>query len=160
MFTPLNDFYYAGCMIKLTPDRQDDGQWGCRYSIIVEALKPKSNLKEGHVEADFSSSIDAEIAALKAAKCIIDSGIPLFNFNVQTEGTTAQRLQYRDYHSDGRTIKLLPVQLANGSWQCEYMLLEPGKLPTGKRRGSADGTFATVTEATAAALKKAKRVIS
>ncbi|MDK2745099.1 MAG: hypothetical protein NDI90_19545 [Nitrospira sp. BO4] len=75
MFTPLRDFYYAGYMITLIPHRQADGRWGCRYSIIMEGLKAKLNSKEGGVEADFMTSLAAEIAALKAAKGQIDSWV-------------------------------------------------------------------------------------
>ncbi len=75
MFTPLRDFYYAGYMIKLTPERQADGRWSCRYSILMEGLKIRLNSKEGCVAADFETSLAAEIAALKAAKGQIDSEI-------------------------------------------------------------------------------------
>ncbi len=75
MFTPLCDFYYAGYMIKLTPERQADGRWGCRYSILMEGLKTRVNSNEGFVEADFVTSLAAEIAALKAAKAHIESEI-------------------------------------------------------------------------------------
>lgn len=75
MFTPLRDFYYAGYMIKLTPQRQADGRWGCQYSILMEGLKVRVNSKEGCVETDFPTSLAAEIAALKAAKGQIDSWV-------------------------------------------------------------------------------------
>lgn len=75
MFTPLRDFYYAGYMITLMPERQADGRWGCRYFILMEGLKPRSNSKEGCVEANCMTSLTAEIAALKAAKAQIDSSL-------------------------------------------------------------------------------------
>ncbi len=88
MFTPLRDFYYAGYMINLLPQRQADGRWGCRYSILMEGLKARLNSKEGFVETNFETSLAAEIAALKSAKRRIDSEISPVHLNSQTEETT------------------------------------------------------------------------
>ncbi len=91
MFTPLRDFYYAGYMINLLPQRQADGRWGCRYSILREGLQARVNSKEGLVEVDFETSLAAEIAALKTAKCRIDADL-----SPSTHMTKQKRLPDKD----------------------------------------------------------------
>lgn len=75
MVIPWREFYYAGYIITLTPLRQANGRWRCQYSILVEALDSRPHPKQGHAEGDFDTSLEAEIAALKAAKGQIDSGV-------------------------------------------------------------------------------------
>ena len=65
----------------------------------------------------------------------------------------------QDNPSHFRTIRLTPGQEADGSWRCQYAILEGGSTPTDQRVGYPEGTFATLTEAVAAARNAAQRII-
>ncbi|MDK2742411.1 MAG: hypothetical protein NDI90_05810 [Nitrospira sp. BO4] len=75
-------------MISLDPHHQANGRWGCRYSILLEGLNARGNSKGELVEADFMTSLAAEIAALKAAKGQIDVEIAPSTYMVQAKNTT------------------------------------------------------------------------
>ena len=65
----------------------------------------------------------------------------------------------QDNPSHFRTIRLTPGQEADGSWRCQYAILEGGSTPPDQRVGYPEGTFATLTEAVAAAKNAAQQIV-
>ncbi len=70
-----------------------------------------------------------------------------------------QNVTHRGDPSDFRTIQLIPWQDVDGSWRCQYRILEGGTAATDQRVGYAEGTFETLPEAIMAAKQAAQRVI-
>ncbi|MGZ8375259.1 MAG: hypothetical protein ACXW4A_10125, partial [Nitrospira sp.] len=63
--------YYKHCKIELTPKRHD-GTWNCPYRII-EFRQTSWVYYKGCAEGRFASPGEAEVAAMKEAKRIIDA---------------------------------------------------------------------------------------
>ncbi len=63
---------YEGRQIVLTPGQQDEGRWVCEY-VIIELESTVSPSTRGYPEGTFQSPNEARVAALVAAKTIINS---------------------------------------------------------------------------------------
>lgn len=59
----------------------------------------------------------------------------------------------------GHQIVLLSHQQADGTWICEYFILESGRPQTESSTGHSDGTFPSREAAELAAVQKAKALI-
>jgi hypothetical protein len=60
---------------------------------------------------------------------------------------------------EGRSIKLRSGQKADGTWVCEYTIIEPGHDPVTNTTGAPQGSFSTREEAEAAAWEAAQAEI-
>ncbi len=60
---------------------------------------------------------------------------------------------------EGRSIKLRSGQQADGTWVCEYTIIEPGSEPVMNTTGTSRGGFSTREEAEAAAWEAAQAEI-
>jgi hypothetical protein len=56
---------YKGRLIRLTPSQQD-GRWGCHF-LVIKPGNTQGLSQKGYVDQIFSSSPEAEAAALRAA---------------------------------------------------------------------------------------------
>lgn len=79
-----------------------------------------------------------------------------------TEGNMLQSgmawITQADYN--GRSIQLKSVQRHDGTWECEYKILEIGPTRSRSVRSSHNGSFSTHEEAEAAALDEAQAEIN
>ncbi len=64
--------YYKRRQIVLTPARQADGNWGCKFTVI-EALKTSFGSYSGYTIESFATPSEARAAALQMAVKRIDS---------------------------------------------------------------------------------------
>ena len=62
-----------------------------------------------------------------------------------------------DYKS--RKIKLAPRKRANGTWQCQYTVIEFRPTCWAYHKGCPDGSFTSRQEAATTALEEAKRIV-
>ncbi len=60
---------------------------------------------------------------------------------------------------EGRQLILTPVQHDDGTWACEYIIIELGPNPA-STRGVAGGTFGALSSARVAALLEAEKIIN
>ncbi len=65
-----------------------------------------------------------------------------------------------DAKHEGRSIKLRSGQQADGTWVCEYTIIEPGRAPSTTTTGSPNISFSTREEAEAAAWEAAQAEIN
>ncbi|UVT17627.1 MAG: hypothetical protein H8K04_08885 [Nitrospira sp.] len=145
---------YKSRQIVLTPHRQDDGTWVCEY-VIIELVISESRSTRGYTDGSFPSSSEARVAALLTAKTIIDSrsgteAAPVSQTYQPRESTVT------DSSYNGRAIKLRSGQQEDGTWICEYTILQLGLTKISRATGRAIGSFSTRDEAEAAALEVAQ----
>lgn len=67
---------------------------------------------------------------------------------------TAAPIDYK-----GRHIELTPHQQPDGTWVCQYAIMESGNPQMASSKGSPDGSFPSREAAELAALQKAKALI-
>jgi hypothetical protein len=65
-----------------------------------------------------------------------------------------------DAGNEGRSIKLRSCQQADGTWVCEYTIIELGPTPATITIGSREGSFSTREEAEGAAWETAQAEIN
>lgn len=59
----------------------------------------------------------------------------------------------------GRSVKLRSVQQADGTWICEYIIIDSGPTGVTRTKGHPTGSFSTRDEAEAVALEAAQAEI-
>jgi hypothetical protein len=64
---------YEGRSIKLRSGQQEDGTWGCEYTIIESGSTGLTHIT-GYPKGSFSTRDEAEAAALETAQAEIDAG--------------------------------------------------------------------------------------
>jgi len=145
---------YKSRQIVLTPHRQDGGTWACEY-VIIEFVITESPSTRGYTDGSFPSSSEARAAALLMAQTIIDSRSGTGDDSVsqvhQPRVSTVTESCY-----NGRAIKLRSGQQEDGTWICEYTILQLGLTRISRATGRAIGSFSTRDEAEAAALEVAQ----
>jgi hypothetical protein len=70
--TIMTEYFYKGRSIQLIPILKDNGTWICRY-LIIEKGHVTSGSIVGCPEITFPTRKEAQSAALKAAKEVIDA---------------------------------------------------------------------------------------
>ena len=161
------EFIYCDCTIRLTPAQQTDGRWICHFRI-TDCDDIHRNKQLGYAGGLFSSSLQAELAALTLAKRIIDAREPRHPSGGQItqvadreveRGVVMQEFQYPDTHYNGTVVKLCAEQHADGRWRCRYMIMDNWRIPVPEREGYSGGYVPNLSEAATAALEAAKLVI-
>jgi hypothetical protein len=70
--TIMTEYFYKGRSIQLIPILKDNGTWICRY-LIIEKGHITSGSIVGWPESTFPTRKEAQSAALKDAKDVIDA---------------------------------------------------------------------------------------
>ncbi len=164
---PMREFIYGDCRVRLTPAQQPDGQWLCQVRI-TDCENIHRNQQRGYAGGLFSSSLQAEIAALTQAKRLIDAREPRHPSGSQLTqvadrrvepGVVLHDLPYPDTHYNGTLVKLSAEQHADGRWRCRYLVMDNWRIPVPNREGYSDGYVVNLSEARTTALDAAKLVI-
>jgi hypothetical protein len=145
---------YKSRQIVLTPHRQDDGTWVCEY-VIIEFVISESPSTRGYTDSSFPSSSEARAAALLMAKTIIDSRSGTGAAPV-SQAHQARESPVTESSYNGRAIKLRAGQQEDGTWICEYTILQHGLTQISRATGRTTGSFSTRDEAEAAAMEVAQ----
>ena len=163
----MREFLYCDCRVRLTPTQQPDGRWVCQFRI-TDCDDIHRNKQMGYAGGLFSSSLQAEIAALTHAKRLIDAREPQqasednftqVSIHEVDRGVVLQDFQYPNTHYKGTVVKLSPEQHIDGRWRCRYFIVDNWRIPVPNREGYSDGYVVNLSEATTAALEAAKLVI-